>query len=645
MMLPRKAVPLWQLTLLTIAYFVAGKLGLMLAFVHAGATAVWPPTGIAFAAFLLLGSRVWPAILLGAFLVNVTTEGSVAASIGIATGNTLEGFLGASLVARLANGRRVFDRARDVFKFLVLAGLFSTTLSATVGVASLSLGGYTRWADFGSIWFTWWLGNAAGDLVVAPVLVLWSVDPRVRMTRTRALECAGLLVSVILVGRVVFSGLTDQSLTFLCIPPLVWSAFRFGQRGTASAIAILSAIAIWETLRGVGPFVGETPHESLLLLQVFMGVMATLTISMAAVVSERKREEEALARLVAIVSSSRDSIASMTLDAVITSWNEAAEHLYGYSAGEAVGQPLSIIIPPELPNELSEIFDRLKRGERLEQYETVRLRKDGARTQVSITVSPILDSAGAVIGVSGIARDINARKRLEAALRRSQGRAEAFLEAASEGIVIIDANGRIVSVNRKTEQLFGYDRTELVGQGLEILLPERLRAAHVQHRARYFAEPRVRPMGRGLDLVAQRKDGTEFPVEISLSFIVTEEGTQALGSITDITNRKRVEEAARRAEAFRSVALLANASAHEINNPLTAIMGYLQLLADKMEAAPATLASLRLALEAGERIHEVVTRMQHITALHGADDPPNLPEMLDLRKSSDGPADSHPELE
>ena len=109
-------------------------------------------------AFLLLGSRVWPAILLGAFLVNVTTEGSVLTSIGIATGNTLEGLLGASLVARVANGRRVFDRARDIFKLVLLAGLFSTMLSATIGVTSLALGGYARWTDYRAIWFTWWMG-------------------------------------------------------------------------------------------------------------------------------------------------------------------------------------------------------------------------------------------------------------------------------------------------------------------------------------------------------------------------------------------------------------------------------------------------------------------------------------------------------
>src|SRR3989441_7915847 len=145
-MLPRQAVPVWQLTLLTLVYFVAGKLGLLLAFVHASATAVWPPTGIALAAFLLLGYRVWPGIFLGAFLVNLTTAGSVATTIGIATGNTLEGLVGAHLVNRFAHGAHAFDHPLDVFKFAALAAIASTTVSPFFGVTSLALGGYADWA-------------------------------------------------------------------------------------------------------------------------------------------------------------------------------------------------------------------------------------------------------------------------------------------------------------------------------------------------------------------------------------------------------------------------------------------------------------------------------------------------------------------
>src|SRR5438093_1322449 len=160
------------------AYFIAGKLGLRLAFVNASATAVWPPTGIALVAFVLLGYDVWPAILASAFLVNLTTTGSVATSIGIALGNTLEGVVGAYLVNRFARGRRAFDRPQDVFVFTALAAMVSTSVSATVGVTTISLAGYARWAEYGSIWWTWWLGDAAGDLVVAPALMLWFVTPR-----------------------------------------------------------------------------------------------------------------------------------------------------------------------------------------------------------------------------------------------------------------------------------------------------------------------------------------------------------------------------------------------------------------------------------------------------------------------------------
>src|SRR5215831_4097313 len=182
----RKRLALWQLGLLTLAYFAAGKLGLSLAVVNASVSPVWPPTGIAFASFLVLGPRVWPAILIGAFLVNVTTTGSIAPSLGIAIGNTCEGRLGAELVRLFANGRNVFSRARDVFKFVVLAGLFSTAVSATIGVSSLALAGHAAWRDYPAIWFTWWLGDAVGALVVGPAVVLWSArgdDSRSRARR------------------------------------------------------------------------------------------------------------------------------------------------------------------------------------------------------------------------------------------------------------------------------------------------------------------------------------------------------------------------------------------------------------------------------------------------------------------------------
>jgi diguanylate cyclase (GGDEF)-like protein len=283
-------------------YFIAGKLGLRLAFVHASASAVSPPTGIALVAFLLLGARVWPAIFAGAFLVNLTTAGSVATSIGIASGNTLEGLIGAYLVNRFAHGRQALDGAEDVFRFAVLAGIVSTTVAATLGVTSLALGGFARWADYGSIWLTWWLGDAAGDLVVAPVLLLWTTGPRVRPRPAQILEAVVLLGCLALAGGLVFGGLfpspiKDYPLEFVCIPFVIWAALRFGAREAATTILLLSAIANRGTLHGFGPFARETPNESLLLLQAFMGVTSVTTLILAAVVAERGRVEAQLRQL------------------------------------------------------------------------------------------------------------------------------------------------------------------------------------------------------------------------------------------------------------------------------------------------------------------------------------------------------------
>jgi diguanylate cyclase (GGDEF)-like protein len=298
----RIAARLPELALLTVVYVVAGKLGLRLAFVHASATAVWPPTGIALATLVLRGLGLWPAVLLGAFLVNVTTAGSVATSLGIAAGNTLEAVVGAYLVDRYARGRHAFERSRDIFRFAALAALGSTTLSASGGVGSLRLGGFLEPARQGTVWLTWWLGNMVSDLVLAPVIVLWLTHPRPRWSARQALEAAGMALSVVLTGLLVFGGVLPPGwrhypLNFLCVPVLLWPAFRLGQRESATAALLFTAIAITGTLRGFGPFVRDSPNEALLLLQSFVAVVSLTVVAVGAVVAERRRLEARLLRL------------------------------------------------------------------------------------------------------------------------------------------------------------------------------------------------------------------------------------------------------------------------------------------------------------------------------------------------------------
>jgi signal transduction histidine kinase/ActR/RegA family two-component response regulator len=284
--------------LLTVLYFVAAKFSLKLAFLHVSASPVWPPAGIALAALVVLGFRVWPAIFIGAFLVNLTTAGNVFTSVGIAAGNTLEAVTGAWLVQRFAGGVQVFDRAKNVFIFS-LAVLISTLVSPTIGLTSLALAGYASWANYGAIWLTWWLGDATGDFIVAPLLILWYAASARRWDRAALLEVVLLFLLLFVLGQLVFGGwfptaATNYPIAFICGPIVIWTAFRFTPRETATGIFILSALAVWGTLRGYGPFAMESGNQSLLTLQASTAILIITAMALAAGMAERRRAEAAI---------------------------------------------------------------------------------------------------------------------------------------------------------------------------------------------------------------------------------------------------------------------------------------------------------------------------------------------------------------
>ncbi len=279
-------------------YFIMAKLGLQMALVHPSATAIWAPTGIALATFLIFGKKFWPAIFSAAFLVNYLTAGNLLTTFVIASGNTLEGLLGAMLVQQFANGRKVFEKASDILKFIVMAELISTLISPTVGVTILCVEGFAHWNLYWDVWFTWWLGDLSGALLVTPVLVLWYDNPRVNLRQLPVTIGSFLVLG--LIGQAVFGNWLfpgkDMDAEFLCIPPLLWIAYRFDRKETATASLILCVIAIWNTVHGVGPFTLPSKDQSLILLQVFMSVISISSLALAAAISERKTAEEHLER-------------------------------------------------------------------------------------------------------------------------------------------------------------------------------------------------------------------------------------------------------------------------------------------------------------------------------------------------------------
>ena len=301
----RSSSRLLLISIVTLVYFIVGKFGLMLASLHASASPVWPSAGIALAAILFLGYRVWPAIFVGALLVNVTNAGDVATSLAIATGNTLEALAGAWLMIRFARGKNFCDRPQYVFKFALVAAI-STTISPSFGVTSLALAGFADWAHYGAIWLTWWLGDATGDLVFTPLVVLWSVGSQRRWSKKEATEVGVLFLLLVLLSSIVFGGWLQISarnypITFICGPIVIWTAFRFSPLETATGIFILSVIAVWGTLHGFGPFVRETENQSLVALQLWIAVLTITAMALSAGMAERRRVEEELQQQKGIV--------------------------------------------------------------------------------------------------------------------------------------------------------------------------------------------------------------------------------------------------------------------------------------------------------------------------------------------------------
>jgi signal transduction histidine kinase len=280
-----------KVSALAAAYFGGAKLGLTLAAAHSSISAVWPGTGIALAALLLWGNRAWPGVLLGAVLANCWTGVPPLAVAGIATGNTLEALAGAYLLRRVGF-RPSLTRVRDVLALFGLAAVVSTTLSATVGVASLWIEGVLPGGDLGSAWRVWWLGDMTGDLLIAPLLLVFAGGVQLRQRPGRAAEAAALVVTAVAVATFAFTH--TGPLGFLIFPVVLWAGLRFAQPGATVTSVVVAGIAVLFTADGSGPFINGSPDDKLLLSQGFMGVAASTALLLAAVTSERQRAEQAL---------------------------------------------------------------------------------------------------------------------------------------------------------------------------------------------------------------------------------------------------------------------------------------------------------------------------------------------------------------
>src|SRR6267378_2512945 len=531
-----------QLAAVAIAYLGAAKLGLLAAVAQKVVSSAWPPSGVALATLLLLGLRYWPGIAVGALLLNWTAGVPVAGAAGIALGNTLEAVSAVWLLRRVTEFRPSLERLRDVLGLVTLGALVSTTVSATIGIASLWASGLVGRDALGHLWFVWWSGDALGDVLVAPLLLAWA-----RPTRPagRSVEAAALIVLLVLLTALLLR--SPITYVYAVFPVAVWAAVRFGPRGSTTATALIAVLMIWYTLRGLGPFAGATPAENLTLLQTFLALASVTGLVLAAATTERGAAEgaarESEQRFGLLVASVRDhAIIGLDPGGRVVSWNASAEYVEGYKAKEIMGRSFACFYTPEdaaAGKPAQNLRAAAERGRC--EVEGWRVRKDGSRFWADVVISPVRNGTGSLVGYAKVTRDLTERRRVEEALLEREALLRATFEQAAVGIAVAGLDARFVRTNQVFQRMLGYSDEDLQSLTyVDITYPEDL------PRNRELMAELVEGKRTSFTLEKRycRKDGTPIWAQVTISALLSEHGEPRLfvGVIEDITERRQAQQ-------------------------------------------------------------------------------------------------------
>jgi two-component system sensor kinase FixL len=293
--------------------------------------------------------------------------------------------------------------------------------------------------------------------------------------------------------------------------------------------------------------------------------------------------DETLRILTALVESSDDAILAKDLQGTVLSWNQGAERMYGYSAGDG-RSPVRVLMHPDSGQELAHLLERIGRGERVERHDAIRVTKDGRLIDVSLTVLPIRDASGTVIGAMAVARDVTERNRDDARLRESEARLRSIVDSAVDAIILIDARGHIESFNPGAERLFGYTAAEVIGRNVSMLMPSPDREHHDGYIAHYLDTGVAKIIGIGRDVTALRKDGRTLPVRLSVGELTIRGERKFTGILHDLSTRVQMEEQLREQAALVRLGEMAAVIAHEVRNPLAAVRGAIQVIGTRLPA-------------------------------------------------------------
>jgi PAS domain S-box-containing protein len=644
-----------------VTYVAAAQLGFRLAFVAEQITTVWPPTGIALAALLLGGLRFWPAIWLGAFAANASSDAPLWTAFFLATGNTLEGVLAVWGLRRLPSFDDGLRRVSDVLALVIIGAVLCTMVSATIGVSTLCAAGVQPWDRFGVLWFDWWLGDALGALIVAPT-ILTSV--RHVWSRRDYVHTALFVPGAIVVTHFVFGqriGLSQHPLEFVVFPLAIAAAVRGGLPVTSLVVMAASTVTIWHTVRGTGPFSSAQIHEGLILLQVFMGVLSGTALLVAAAVLERKTSERG-ERAAAAVLREREQMLMLAQRAggvAVFDWDVHSQvahcsaeffRIFGLPAREGAisSDQWGNFLHPDDRERMTAHLARAIEGEEPAVADYRILAGDGTVRWLSY--------AGQVQGpptrrrIVGTVLDITDRKRLEADLRQhatelreSRDVLALAMRGGSMGAWSRNMVSNAVWWSPELEEIVGlapgsFDRT--LGGFFNLVHPDD------QPHLRQVVDEAVE---RGSDYTIEFRfihAGSEWRwMEGRGRAVYDEHGAPRTlyGIGIDITSRMRAEMALREAKQAAESAnqlkdqFLATLS-HELRTPLNAILGYARMLqtgAIPPDKQPRAFDVIERNAVAQNRLIEDLLDMSRITAGKVRLDPAPIPVATVLREAVD----------
>jgi PAS domain S-box-containing protein len=552
---PRKRPRTLEFVCVLTACLLAGEIGLAVPFTSGNVSPLWPPAGVALAAMLLFGYRIWPAVALGALIVNFFTRVPHLAAVGIALANTVGPLCGTWFLRQLPRFRPSLTRLRDVLGMGILGAFCGTAVSATVGAGVLFLTGVNAWSGFVAAWLMWWLGDAMGVLIITPLVLTFPSLISIRENR-RLVELGCLLLGAVGSALLIFDprlGLMRADVfAFGVFPFVLWGAIRFEAAGAALVNFLISAVAVWGIAHGVGPFIKGNSLQNATLLQSFLGVTVVSGMVLAAAIAEKARlireqsAREALERSEknyrGIVETAYEGIWKLDTDFITSFVNGRMAELLGYTAEEMIGRRLfDFLFESDIEQRRSDLQHR-RLGVN-EQLETRYRKKDGSVLWARVATSPIIGEGGAFEGALAMVSDVTEQKRTEVEERRLRNRVNLLsqaVEQTADSVVITDRQGTIEYVNPAFEATTGYGREEAIGQTPRIL-------KSTLHKKEFYGRLWNQILEGGTfrgTLVNRKKSGKLYWTEQTITPIKDSAGTigHFVSVLKDITELRKQQE-------------------------------------------------------------------------------------------------------